>query len=246
VIEQLALAELAKSPATTRTNYYRQTLPPGSTFVQSDATLLIFAPEAGFQRLYYVTRSLADLQTILSRAGVPVELIVASVQKEAEPDLTAVFSAAGFAPYAVYQRMRAAQMRMPAVSSRPSFATDAEVTEIHALLVRHFDAYTDHLPTGEELRRREMLVRRNGDRVCGFIVFVIEHGVCNFNYLYNASENPPELMLLLRDFYTVLRERGIQRGFLWVDTRKNAVIRLHERFGWKLDGLHTSYYRRRE
>jgi hypothetical protein len=224
-------------------------LPAGDVLACRTAdSLVLLVPERDFRRLYFVTRDPADLSRVVAGRPVQADVIVTHIHKLDETDLRDAVLSADFAPYAEYRRMtmRTLPPARPAAEAQFAAAEDAE--GIDALLHATFDRFTDHLPEREQLleriAKREVLVRRANGRISGFVIFVIDGAVANFNYLFSDRDDPLTTMVLLHQLYAVLRARGIERGFLWSNVRNAAVIRLHERFGWKADGLRASYYLR--
>lgn len=243
-----AIDALAAGGAAARTNYFRQPLAAAEVLVgRTQESLVLLARELDFIRLYFVTRNTADLRLAVAGTPTDADVIVNHIHKEDDAGVSEAF--AGFAWYSTYERMinRAA-------GARPRhedvvFAADADADEVSSLLATTFDKYTDHLPSHDALRARiageEVLVRRSNDRITGFVIFAVDGGVANFNYVYNDRDAGHDATALIDTFYAVLHDRGIRRTFLWVDARKSGVVRLYERFGWKRDGLRATYYLRK-
>ena len=243
---EIATARLGAGP---RTNYFRQPLPTGDVLVsRTRDSVVLLVPEYDFHRLYFATVDTSDLREVVAGAPVQTDISVTHIHKLDESDVREAFTSSGYAPYAEYRRMTTRNLPAPRPASQPEFATPADADAISTLLEQTFDRFTDHLPARELLlervAKREVIVRRSGNAISGFVIFVIDGAVCNFNYLFSDRDDPLTTMILLNQFYAALRERGIQRGFLWANSRNTAVVRLHERFRWKHDGLRASYYLR--
>jgi hypothetical protein len=233
---------LERLSAQSTTNYFRQPLPTDTVIMKSEASVIALAPERGFQRLYFVSTDAGDLSTLLTRVT-GTEIVIEQVHRD-DDALRGTFLSAGFEPLARYHRMWNRDMRSAPADEQFALATSADFEEIDALLAAAFDPRTDHLPALSELKEREAVIRRLGDRICGFVVFAISGAVANFNYLYSDCGDPTITLAMIETFYALARERGATRTFLWVDERKDGVIRLYERFGWRADGLRASYYRK--
>ncbi|HEX7192459.1 MAG TPA: GNAT family N-acetyltransferase [Thermoanaerobaculia bacterium] len=225
------------------TNYFRQPLAEESIVIRGTDSLVVLAPERTFHRLYFVTRNIDELGALLREITPGREVVIEQVHHEDDP-LAHTFTSAGYEQIARYQRMWNRDMRTAPADGRFTLATAKDLAEIDALLVTVFDPRTDHLPDIHGLAEREIIIRRIDGRLCGFIAFVVEGAVANFNYIYSDCGDPSITSAMIDTFYALARERGARRTFLWVDDRKPGVIRLYEGFGWRADGLRASYYRK--
>ena len=66
----------------------------------------------------------------------------------------------------------------------------------------------------------------------------------NYNYLYNLSGNALDFLRLQNNFYGVMHQRGVRRGFLWINETKSDLAAVHKWMGWRLDGLQDHFYLR--
>jgi hypothetical protein len=154
----------------------------------------------------------------------------------------------GFHLHATYDRIVCKSIRSERPNARMGLAGITECDAIHALLFRVFDKYTDHIMPIEELgelitQKQVLLSRSPQGAIDGLVVFPVNGQNCNFNFLYNSGGSLA-LAQLLGNFYGVLTERGIQSGFSWVRRTRPLVLKLHESFGWKRDGLVDYIYLR--
>jgi hypothetical protein len=175
---------------------------------------------------------------------VVTDLITKEDTSAVEPCLTNV----GFHLHTAYDRIVCKSIRQERASDNLFLADESDCEEIHALLFRVFDKYSDHIMPIEELsnlcmQKEVLLTHDPSGSIDGLVVFPINGKTCNFNFLYNSS-GLLRLPQLLGNFYGILTERAIQTGFGWVRRTRPLVLKLHESFGWKKDGLVDYIYMR--
>ena len=216
---------------------------------QRPGTVLYLQTEADFARLYFLTADLEDLRGALAELECGVPVVLSCLDRLPEAELAAPIRASGFEPIARYQRMTCDRLRHGRPGESLELAGAGDVDELHAALFAIFNPYTDHLPTkaqlAETIAARQVILNRQADGIRGAIVFQVAGRRVNFNHLFNRSESSLDLLRLLSHFYGVAAERGLQSGFLWVNSANEGVIRLHRSFGWRFDGLQDHFFLRR-
>jgi hypothetical protein len=227
----------------TLTNYFFQSLNKSANLrmLTSQRSLCFLNDEWDFSRFHFCTFHLADLQEIFHGINWPPIVVVDWISKNGSASVDSLLSGAGFHLHAIYDRILCRNFRCERPEGPVQLAKLEELDTIHCLLLRVFDKYADHINSVEELAelisRQQVVVSRDPQgKIDGFVVFPIAGSSCNFNFLYNSG-GPVRLVKLLGSFYGALAERGVQSGFSWVRRTRPMVLKLHQSFGWKTDGL---------
>lgn len=232
------------------TNYFLNPL-DGVTdlcMLESEKSLCFMHDEWDFARFYFQTFEVPDLERLLHAANWPPLVVADWIARETSPALEQLFANLGFHLHAIYDRIVCQNLRRERQGFTISLAGPADRDTIHSLLFRAFDKYADHIMSVaelEELIGKEQVLLSRGPQgtISGLVVFPIKGQTTNFNFLYNQGGSA-NLVHLLENFYGVLNERGIQSGFSWVRRTRPLVLKLHESFGWKKDGLVDHIYMR--
>lgn len=229
------------------TNYFQaQMVGPRILCGATERSVLFANEEHDFFRVYFFSTDVDDLERSLAALALPRPAVCSYLTKRADLRILESLERAGFVPHAVFRRMTNSSLPTQTSGSAPNFATPVELEQIHDALFETFDPYTSHLPTRERLleyiNARQILVNRHDDKVTGALVFQLQGRQTNYNFLYNRSGNPMDLLSLQSAFYRLLGEKGIRAGFLWVDRRNTGVSRMHERMGWRFEGLEDHFH----
>jgi len=248
-IQRCMDAVKAASAATPVTNYFRQPMTGGKFLAAAtDRTVLFANDEFDFYRLYFFTTDLADFENTLRQLEFAGTLVAGYLTRQPDERIDGILVKSGFRQIALYRRMDNPALRVVRTAKSVPFATAEDLDEIYEDALRVFDKYTDHLPTkpalSESIGRRQVILNRQAGRIRGWILFQLLTRKVNFHQLYNASESSLDVLALLLNFYGLMHEQGIRSGILWVNTAKTDVIRLHQNFGWRFDGLEDYFYLR--
>jgi hypothetical protein len=246
--EQMALVK-AQSTGGFFTNYFRQEMVGPQILTAATARSVLLANnEHGFFRLYFLTSDVADLERILRDVDLPGDVVACYLARSADKNIAAAFQQSGFNPIATYRRMITYQL--PAQRPNPAleYALPADVDQLYEGLFQTFNKYTDHLPTKNRLHayvvNQWVIVNRQAGRILGAVCFQLEGLLVNYNYLYNLNGNALDFLRLQNNFYGVMHQRGIRRGFLWTNQTNTRVAALHESVGWRFDDLKAYFYLR--
>jgi hypothetical protein len=248
VHEQMALIE-AQSVAGVFTNYFHQEMVGPQILTAATARSVLLAnDEHDFFRLYFLTRDLTDFEQILCEVDFPGDVVAGYLTRAADKNIAAAFKRCAFNPIATYRRM--ITYRLPAQRPNPAleYAIAADVDELYQDLFQTFNKYTDHLPTKNRLQdyiaNQWVIVNRQAGRIVGAVCFQLQGPRVNYNYLYNLTNNGLDFLRLQNNFYGVLHQRGVRRGFLWVNETNTRLAALHESMGWRFDGVQDYFYLR--
>ncbi len=212
----------------------------------NDEAIVFMDRDTDFHRLYYYAVSLSNLSDILRSVRVsPVVVdILSKVQTE---DIEKVFYDGGFKKYAVLTRMINNSLRKFPRVEPLYYANEKEWQVIIDVLNIGLDRYTGHFPQQAELidliRDKKVIVAKKENTITGLIMYQVMGKQCHFYQWYSAKENDAsDGANLLINLYAVLDELGIRKGYLWVNDDNAPVMKIHQRFGFKPDGLKDFIY----
>jgi hypothetical protein len=232
------------------TNYFFQALVKASNLrmLESARSLCFLHDEWGFSRLYFCTFDAAGLEEELQRVNWPPIVVADWISKEGPAPIDPLLKNLGFHFHAIYDRIIYKNLRRECANAYLSLADLSDRDAIHTLLFQVFDKYADHIMSLDELSEliahEQVILSRDAQRsIDGLVIFPITGDNCNFNFLYNGGGSL-NLSRLLGNFYGVLTERNVQSGFSWVRRTRPLVLKLHESFGWKKDGIVDYIYLR--
>ena len=248
VHEQMALIK-AQSNGGFFTNYFRQEMVGPQILTAATARSVLLAnDEHDFFRLYFFTNDLADLEQILHAADLSSDVVAGYLTRTADENIAAAFQQSGFNPIATYRRMITYRLPPQRPNSALEYAIPADIDQLYEDLFQTFNKYTDHLPTKNRLHgyvvNQWVIVNRQAGRILGAVCFQLQGPRVNYNYLYNFSGDALDFLRLQNNFYGVMDQRGIRRGFLWIDQTNTRLAALHESRGWRFDGLQDHFYLR--
>lgn len=213
----------------------------------SDRAIVFVGDEGGFARLYYHAVDVESMKALLENIQYKIPLVIGYLDKNRNEALCAAFRNAGFKEIAHYRRMTNAGFPTLASESQPQFAKPEEAQTIFSMMRDTFNAMTDHLPSREKLRslieHQQVIVRREADEITGFVVFQIFGRQVNFNYLLNRGSRGNGT-ILMQDFHQCMASRGLNSGFLWVESTNERARKIYDASGWKVDGLNDWFFLR--
>jgi hypothetical protein len=225
------------------TNYFLQPLSEVENLrmVESEESLCFVFDEWDFARFHFCTFDASKLAAELQKIRWPSIVVTDWISKGDSSSAETLLTGAGFHLHAIYDRILYKNLRREHTNTQLTLANPAERESIHALLFRVFDKYADHIMPLKELNelisREQVIVSRDSHSAINGLVILPTNGQnCNFNFLYNSG-GASNLSHLLGNFYGVLTARGIEAGFSWVRRTRPQVLKLHQSFGWKTDGL---------
>jgi len=216
---------------------------------QSEKNIVFLFDEWDFARFHFCSFDIKSLEADLQTLEWSPITVADWISKEGPSPVDTLLIKAGFHRHAIYDRIICRKvMTSTRLEESPELANTGDVNAIHYLLLRAFDKYAEHIISVEELHdfilRKQVIVSRDSQSaINGFVIFPTRGRSCHFNYLYNSG-GPERLAYLLKAFYRALSEQGVAFAFGWVRRTKIRVLRLHQSFGWKTDGLVDYIYLR--
>jgi ribosomal protein S18 acetylase RimI-like enzyme len=211
--------------------------------VEYEKCIFILYKDYEFYHIYFLTTDKNQLNKVLvvfvkqySKCVFVVDLIgVNSFTNE----LSVVFEHAGFKRYILLYRMvRKESVCVPeTLDTKVIFAQLKYSEQIHKLLERYFDKYSEQIPLYEEIAQwitsNSVLIIVEQDKVIGFAIFEINGVTSYLRYWFTHPDYRTQgigSMLLRRFFY---ESRNTKRQLFWViSTNENAISR-YKHYGFK-------------
>lgn len=215
--------------------------------IATDQAVAFLIPEEGFSRLYFQAVDAHSLELLLPECQGRGVLVIGYVDRSRNDLLCAAFERNNFRQIAQYSRLVHDDFALPPHAVPPEYAMLHEADHLMGMLRAAFDPFTDHLPSPADLRQRiaeqQVIVRRQEGSVTGFVVFHMTGHLVHFNYLLNRGR-PGDGLLLLHSFFRCMVERGVSRGFLWVNSANVRAQHIYLSNGWRPDGLSDWFFLR--
>ncbi len=257
-LEQYSLATIEKYFDSIRqaagtgalTNYFRQPLTGNILLgMNTQESAMFINDDMDFFRLYFCSKNRADLARILSGLALPGTTVIDYISKEDGLAFSCDLKSAGFEDYAIFVRLVTYELKEFDRNSRLSFGQPDDLETLWRMLHSNFDKFVDHFPSKatllELIEKQQVILNRDQDSIKGYIIFRLQGSKVNFNYFFNRSDNFSDAMMLLHNFYAVLKERGVKSGFQWNNVKNVRVRQLHRQFGWKEDGMKDFFFIKR-
>jgi hypothetical protein len=244
--EKVSLDKLGKVVAEFR-NAYKPTLsnlyavPDGSDceVAHVNGVLLLRVREYDYYRLYVLSNNKDELENLLMHLE-KGKYVLNIPSKSSIDEWNKVLSNADFSPYATYYRYSNTRVRIK--EKKTSVCEEAKVDDaqaIYKLFIDNFDKRTDHIPCFEQfkdmIRNKQVLVTRGTqNEIVGFILFTFE----GKKFYMNAwvDQTGQGIFLLYEAFYQMIN-KGLSYCYFWVKSTNVSVMKIHEMFGAKKDGL---------
>jgi hypothetical protein len=224
------------------TNYFRQPLAgPIVSLVAQGSACVFLVTDHDFFRPYFYARGLASLVPLL--AGLTErELCLDLITKKEDPKLEQALAEAGFSFYGLYRRYTNRTFPAKKTNRALRYAKPEQADELYRRLWLDFDKFKDHLPdrdkvNGQITAQQVLVTRGEPTDVGGYLIFDLQGLKCNLNYWAGGDDDALGAYNLLVNFYGLMHDKGITSGFAWVDAEKEPVIRVHQTFGFRFDGL---------
>ncbi|MGA2328506.1 MAG: GNAT family N-acetyltransferase [Bryobacteraceae bacterium] len=213
--------------------------------LEAAGVVLFLKREAGFVRVYYCAADTSALADGLARLNLPESgVLVADII--GRPDDTAPweeqFAAAGFSRYSRYLRMQRIFSGNPhpvAPNPEVEVAQESDAEAILDAITATFDAYADHIPGIEEIRRAASLGTILLGRDAGRLAAVLYYDRCGvtslLRYWLVLPDHPRSSLgdkLMGRYFQECA---GCRRSVLWVQETNQRAIAIYRWYGYKPD-----------
>ena len=208
--------------------------------VTGDGAMLLLRAERGFDRLYHVAESQAELGAVLAllpRGTYTTDLVG---QGDALVQVCATYASVGFAARTTLIRMTRGQPDEPSEAD-VTVATSEDAPAVAALLDRLLDPLAEQIPDVEELRREaeagRLLIVRKGGEVAGMLLYDLQGFTAHLR-LWHVDGNARGKGVgrrLMAGFLS--RCASARRLVLWVIGDNERSIAIYRHYGFAPDGL---------
>ena len=222
--------------------------------IVSEHPLVLVESHTGFNQLYYFLES-GDIDSI---SGINNDLLLSYSPLYADITLKtdfqyegSVFSDLGFKPFRKYIRKSVVNSNLKIRRMMDTqFATLDNLNEIKNLLDSQFDLMADHIPTDIELaaliQRQQVLIIPINGVIAGTLLFedIGKRSYASALCVSPDYQNSFVGYSLLADYFIRHDMDKTRLFYLWVDEANVSVKKLHDRFGYRFDGLNNYIFRR--
>lgn len=209
----------------------------------SDEGIAWIQPDYALQRFFFAAANPLFIAQAAEQCPSEIPAVADILAREGHhnPAIIEALLSGGFQNHSVFRRIRNTHLPVFCANDRLDFARPDETDIILNLLYQNFDPLNAHFPTREALASwiadPSVLVSRSPAGIpLGFSIFHLQGKICNYNYLLNRTADSADAMSLLFNTYAELHRRGVTSALAWVDETNTGVLRMHQRFGYTLDG----------
>ena len=162
-----------------------------------------------------------------------------------------IFDIMGLRPYRTYVRKSVINKNLSfRTMCDTEYAKLSDVTDINSLLVSQFDLMCDHIPDIDELTRlvneQKILKISINNKIAGVLLFD-DFGKRSYARALCVDPEYQNSFVgysLLADYFKKHDEDKTRLFYLWVDEANDSVKKLHDRFGYKVDGMKNYIFRK--
>lgn len=213
-------------------------------YEQSDNCILMVRRCDKFTNLFYIGTSFeafGDLLNSLQLEGMLVADVVCKGEGNAEQD---AFARLGFEKYQHLYRMSHVGRIVGSdwiQDPRVMYGEKIDTTLIYNTMRRDFDPLAEQLPSIKELEnyveRNQLLVIKDGDNLCGFLIFEITGVTWYLRYWYTSPDyrNKGIGAGLLRT--SLIYGVDSKRQIFWVIADNENAIKRYEHYGFKRENM---------
>ena len=204
-----------------------------------DSFLLIHTAD-GFANLYYIANSIDIALCHFEEIKHEFDIVVDVVSKGKSNDIIDRFKRNGFEPYKSLFRMTHSGLMLVEEWSVDKIvipATKEDIGEIRNCLYKGFDPLAEQLPSYQELSdfidHDEILVVKDHEAICGFIIFEIIGVTWYLRYWYTSSDyrNKGVGAKLLKA--SLIKGKETKRQILWVMSNNENAIKRYNHYGFE-------------
>lgn len=210
-----------------------------------DTALLIYL-DNGFNRLFYISPNLLDLEKAIGsfiRENIVEKVVIDLVGPESIlQKVSVIFNNAGFIRRSSLVRMSSAG-QIKSTLGNPSVvcAKNSDANMIESLLHKYFDKFVEQLPMKEELihwiENKQVLIYQNGDKIGGFLIYqnMVNTAYLRYWFVHHEFRNQKIGSKLINKFFDENIE--VKRFLFWVVESNENAIKRYLHYGFKPEKL---------
>lgn len=213
-------------------------------YEQSDNCILMLHCSEKFANLFYIATSFSAFGELLNKFQIEGTLVVDVVCKGEGTAEQEAFEKLGFEKYQHLYRMSHVGrivgtdwMQDP----RVKYGEKTDVALVYNAMQKDFDPLAEQLPSLKELEdyaeRKQLLVIKDDDNLCGFLIFEITGVTWYLRYWYTSPDyrNKGIGAGLLRT--SLLYGIESKRQIFWVIADNENAIKRYEHYGFKRENM---------
>lgn len=214
-------------------------------FEKATACYILLHRDEGFDSLFYIATSMEAVAEALGRMALPHDSVIDIVSKDEGQKEIGALTAIGFEPYKRLFRMSHIGPLADAgweKSEDVSLGQASDAPLIYETLRKGFDPLCEQLPSMQEvidyIQRQQLLVVKDGEQLCGFIIFEIAGKTSwylRYWYTSPAYRNLGTGAKLLKA--AILAGSDTRRQQLWVISDNENAISRYEHYGFSREAF---------
>jgi ribosomal protein S18 acetylase RimI-like enzyme len=217
-------------------------------FLKENNCYLLFHQNDTFTHLFYIATHQEAVATAISHILPKNDIVIDLIVRKEGDGLTEILKDNGFETYKALYRM--SHIGLLAEDSwnpslRVAYVTFSDLPLVYNALQSSFDPLCEQLPTLKEVedfaQRKQILVVKDGDNLCGFIIFELSGSTTwylRYWYISPDYRNQGIGSELLRN--ALIKGKETKRQQLWVLSDNENAIKRYEHYGFRREHL-TDY-----
>ena len=214
-------------------------------YQKMDRCYLLMHQNGSFSHLFYIATNMEAVANAIQQVPLENDSVIDVVIRKDGKGEVEVLKEIGFETYKYLYRM--CQIGVLAddcweKSDDVKYASPSDSLLVYNTLQKDFDPLCEQLPSLQEVRnyaqRNQLLVIKDGDRLCGFLIFEISGTTTWYlRYWYTSPEYRNQRIgaKLLKTALVIGKETKRQQ--LWVISENENAIKRYEHYGFQKEPL---------
>ena len=213
-------------------------------FMENENCVLLVHKNKTFHNLYFIATSHLTAATAIKRYTAECDLVIDFVCKGPGLVERDIFKSVGFEDYKdLYRMSHTGVMAEPdwGMFEDVSYGDIGDAISIQDVFQKDFDPLCEQLPSLNEIEdfinRKQILVVKEGNKLCGFIIFEITGVTWYLRYWYTSPmyRNKGIGAKLIRTALSIGKDT--KRQLFWVLSENENAIKRYEHFGFKREDM---------
>ena len=211
------------------------------SYQKSEGCYLLLHHNGSFSNLFYIATSMAVVADAVSQALLESDCVIDVVIKKEGKGEVEILKGIGFETYKYLYRMSHIGLLADDSWERSDdvkYASMSDCRLVYDALQKDFDSRCEQLPSLQEVndyaQRNQLLVIKDGDKLCGFLIFEISGTTSWYlRYWYTSPDyrNQKVGARLLKTALVIGKETRRQQ--LWVISENDNAIKRYEHYGFQ-------------
>lgn len=210
----------------------------GIEYFECSSTLMLRKKYGTYNRVYFMSSDkdkLSELLKMLTKK----DIINVPFKGSINSGIDIILEKSGYVLAGQYERLFSLNNKMRGKFVE-KFANNFDLDDISHILNDNFNPYLDHIPSNKILKsmieQENVLVNRDVDtnKVTGIFIFTPMKNQYYFNCWLDIGGNG---LFLLLNMLNYLKEKQIERSYLWVNSNNIEVKNIYYKLGYSNSGL---------